>query len=389
MDEIDERVAQYLAEMDRAVRCLTIPEVLCAAIDCHASWLGCTPGLIRAALEQCDNYTVKRVPKKRGGQRVILIPPPELKLVQSIIGRWLKFIWPDPCNHKDGQPYFLYGFGYCYRCWNSSSDYYFYDNGGYVAHAARHKDSNWFFQFDIKDAFSSVRVVCLRKIVSLIFKHRILLTIKEGNEVMNPVVEDQDVIAQVVDLIMALTTCDGILPQGPPSSPFLFFIYLMEDPIIPLAPFQARIPKGVWPCLIEALPAGYKMSGYVDNVCISGKNRVPDESKQKVITMFERIGLKVHKIREQHIKDGSPTICGLRISDIGGARKIVWPQDKVGQFRAMIHNWNGYDKLPARRIKGMIDALKPIYGDIENLPGQIRYPLEKIGIQNVIRAAAE
>ncbi len=371
----------------------------------------CSVEEIKRAMLVRNDYTQVSISKKGGGKRNLLVPPLELKYVQDSIRKWLQKIWPFFNGVKGMSDYRLYGFGYSYAFRPVEGEHFsVWEDGSYADHAFYHKDSNWFFQFDLKDAFYSVKLPRMQKIISLGLRNGLDLKFKtpitessfwenrkpvimengQAWQVEGQYLEDSSMIEKVVELIIYLLSFNEVLPQGAPSSPFLFFLYLMEDPIIRFPVRETRIPRGLWPWVVEIIPPEWKVSGYIDNVCISGKRRLPDDIKNKVLNMFKRAGFSAHKLKEQHIRHGSPTICGLRISDYEGRRKVILARERVRQIRAMIWQWqNGRGPFQARRIKGMIASLMPIYGSLANLPAQIKKPIEKIGWENILRAARE
>ncbi len=374
---------------------LDVETVLAAAM--LKSDIECSVEEIRKAISVRNNYTQVSIPKKGGGVRNLLVPPLELKFVQDSIRKWLQKIWPSfSCLH-DSPDYRLYGFGYSYAFRPvEGENYSVWEDGSYVDHAFFHKDSDWFFQFDLEKAFYSVKLPKMQKIISLGLRKgldlefRTPLKERQGYRVEGQRITDSSIIEKVVELEMYLLSYNEVLPQGAPSSPFLFFLYLMEDPIIRFPALKMRIPRGIWPCIVEMIPSAWRISGYIDNICISGKKRLPEDIKNRVLDMFKRAGFSAHKIKEEHIRHGSPTICGLRISDYGGRRKIVLAKSRIRQIRAMIWQWqNNKDPFQARRIKGMLDSLKPVYDSLDNFPPQIRKPIEKIGWENILRAASE
>jgi len=147
------------------------------------------------ALPLAGDYRKVRIPKKKGGYRIIFIPSPELKKMQRRILGYLQTIWP-PC-WMDG----IYGL---YQ-------------GSYVDHAILHSDSRWIFQFDIENAFPSVNMCQLRTVL-----------LQPSFTLLSSILEKKT-RERLVDLIIKLTTDENILPQGAPTSPFLFYLILTES----------------------------------------------------------------------------------------------------------------------------------------------------------------
>lgn len=335
-------------------------------------------------------YCQAEIPKKVG-HRTIFIPSPELMRIQKRILRFLKKVWAS---------------------WHA--DYCGLHHGSYADHARRHADYRWIFQFDIKDAFPSVNIELLRQFIfeELVEKigfykwaveryqrelkqaERIkkehanddfwIRWVKESvNEAKKDVVYspfyrifgEKEMIAaaeaqKLADLIIDLTTLDDILPQGTPTAPFLFYVYLVKNHSINKI-FNSLMPFDHWP---------YRVSCYVDGFVISSPRPIPSQVKEEVLKAIEGLGLKINKnkTRERDCRHSAAMITGLAVDGTGKARLS---KKTVRKWRGVIHraacetDTKQKEKL-IKRIKGFVSSLKPIYGD--KIPPQIAKPLSKL-----------
>lgn len=320
---------------------------------------------------------------KKGKRRIIYIPSPRLKKIQRKILKFLKKIWSE---------------------WHAN--YCGMHHGSAFTHAFQHENSRYIFQFDIKDAFPSVNTELLRKLLL----SKISQNLKYYNEDVKRYKFDKDRLEKVLkkeprdaffiereeewfqksikdvifspfypifgsekvrmssartltDAIMAFATFNNILPQGTPTAPFLFYVYLVENHCI----------DKVW------VPEHYA-SCYVDGFVISGNEPLPAETKKKILKSLEDIGLKANetKTRDQDCRCGAATITGLAVD---GSGKVRLPRKMIKRWRGMInqaaHETDSEKKKElTKRIRGFVASLKPIYG--ENIPRQIAKPLEKL-----------
>jgi hypothetical protein len=282
----------------------------------------------KEALPLTKTYQEIKIPKRRGGFRIISIPPEKLKKTQREILRFLKRLFRTWCLQIHG----------LYR-------------GSYVEHARIHSKSRFVFQFDIKDAFPSVNLFKLKQIL-----HRKIL--------WENIVDNEPEAEELAYLLINLTTFNEILPQGAPTSPFLFYIYIMETDLIGQ--------------LYRCRPRGQEMeiSCYVDGIVVSSQKLIPPDIKEKMIKTVEKSGLKVNekKIWQKDCRNGNPMITGLSID---GKGKISLPKRRIRKWRGIIHR-AALEADPCAKtdlglkIEGFIASLKPIYG--KDLPPQIEKP---------------
>ena len=114
----------------------------------NLSFLYETEGLIPLKQE----YKIVKIPKGKGKYRTLFIPCENLKRVQRIVNRQiLRKVWS---NEQLAIRYGLY-----------EPRIYGLYSGSNVTHAREHENSRWIFQFDIKDAFPSVRIDKLEEIL--------------------------------------------------------------------------------------------------------------------------------------------------------------------------------------------------------------------------------
>jgi hypothetical protein len=277
------------------------------------------------ALKFANDYKEIKIPKKKGGFRTISIPSEKLKKTQREILIFLKKIFPEWYCEVQG----------LYR-------------GSFIEHARYHSNSRFIFQFDLKDAFPSVNAERLRKIL-----YQRIQAISETT------LEAE----YLTDLIISLTTYKGVLPQGAPTSPFLFYIFLLET--------------GIFEKLYR-INQNFKISCYVDGFVISSQKPIPGEMRGKIIKTVEGLRLKVNekKIFYRDCRQGCPMITGLRID---GKGKVSLPKRKIRKWRGIIHRaaleTDPFTKEYLRRkVEGFISSMRPIYG--ENLPPQIEKPYQ-------------
>jgi len=349
---------------------------------------------IRSALSLTKEYKVVRIPKKSGGVRTVYIPPEPLKKVQKIILKCLfQKLW--------GTHWGLYGIT---------------KGTSYVKHAQEHKEAKWVFQFDLKDAFPSVNVLYLKEILRKrllkeieSFKHfiglyrHILRDLEEAEEkddkweieyyseelerykkkisvsVFGKTTLEQLMIREkksnyeeigqeLADLIIKLTTFRGILPQGTPTAPFLFYISLVEGGLF------AKI-KSLFPIIIPESQDRYRfrVSVYIDNFVISAQKPIPSKNQKELFKIVRDFGFEINPRKTQHqgVRFGAPLITGLRIAN----ERVILPKRKIRQWRGLIHRAIFEPDLRPK-VKGFIDSLKPIYGD--KLPSQLEKPYQKL-----------
>jgi hypothetical protein len=286
------------------------------------------------ALPLAEQYTEIKIPKRRGGFRTLLIPSPQLKRIQRKILRFLKKIFP---VEQEG----IFGLL----------------SGSYIEHAKRHSDSRWIFSFDLKDAFPSVDISKLRQII---YGRIQLISVIEKKSPLHHLIEPE--IWELSNLLIQLTTFNQTLPQGAPSSPFLFYLTITQSGLL------EKIQK--------LLPREWKISCYVDGFVISGPKPLNSETKEKIFKTIEEFGFKVNseKIRQFDCRQGAPLITGIRVD---GKGKISLPKKKIRKWRGIIHQAVLETDPCAKtdlglKIEGFIASLRPIYG--EKLPPQIEKP---------------
>lgn len=159
------------------------PEIVRKAVlsvDNFSSFLGTTYGKIKHyyySRDKASHYTFFNIPKKSGGVRVIRAPNNQLKMLQVKILRLLEVLYSPRSSVKG-----------------------FVKNGSISDNAQDHTRKKFVFNIDIKDFFHSVtfaRVYGLLKSEPYCFSNG------------------------VASVIAHLSTVDGVLPQGAPTSPIL------------------------------------------------------------------------------------------------------------------------------------------------------------------------
>ena len=346
------------------------------------------------ALSLTKDYKIVKVPKKRGGYRTLYIPPEPLKKIQK---RILKYL--------------------LYRMF--FKEYGIYREISSLRHAKEHRYSKWVFQFDLKDAFSSINVSHIKEILQNEFLTELndfeislkdlekakkdLEKAKEQNDeaeisfmkdflnrrekeirasIFSPifysrewVLPQKEAIAQgLADLVLELTTYQGILPQGTPTAPFLFYLTLVKGGLIEKLNSVCR-PSSLEsesqdPSLSESQDRyKFHLSVYVDNFVISAQKPIPSQIQKEIFKIIEKFGLEINpkKNRHERISHG-PIITGLRILPEG---KVVLPKRKVRKIRGLIHRAI-FDPSLRPKVQGIMASLRPIYGT--NLPSQIEKP---------------
>lgn len=294
------------------------------------------------ALPLANSYIDIKIPKKGGGLRTISIPSLELKEIQDEILVFLKRNAPK-CLEINGL-----------------------SHGSHVEHAKFHSRSRFVFQFDIKNAFPSVKI----KIVRNILLEKIMIEDLFNNEYE---------VLRLANLITNLTTCNATIPQGAPTSPFLFYLFLIKKEVI----------QWIYKCC----PPDYIVSCYVDNFAISNQKPIPKYIQERITKTLEKIGFKINKQKVwfRDCRNSNVLITGISVD---GKGRISLPKKKIRKWRGIIHR-AAFETDPEKleelkqKIEGFIASLKPIYG--EKLPQQIERPYQffrqKINLLNSVEKA--
>ncbi|MBU0546801.1 MAG: reverse transcriptase family protein [Patescibacteria group bacterium] len=298
---------------------------------------------LEKALPLRKDYREAKIPKRSGGYRTIYMPSPELKKVQKNILRYLQEIWQVHYGPVHGLS----------------------PGGSCVKHARIHSASRWIFQFDIKNAFPSTNIITLRKLLSQIIPVEVNLG------------ENATKIAYTrAELIIKLTTFQEGLPQGAPTSPFLFYIVLTSRKIIPATTGGEIRLTGLFYKLWSACPRGYKISCYVDGFVISGPKPISPKTQEKIFKTIRKESFEINqkKTRIQDCRHGTVMICGLAVD---GKGRISLPKKTIRKWRGIIGKARfDPENLELRqKIEGFVASLKPIYE--KGTPPQITKPYNR------------
>lgn len=167
---------------------------------------------------------------------------------------------------------------------------------------------------------------------------------------------------EFICLIAELTTYKEMLPQGAPTSPFLFHLVIEESGLTTKL-FHAAQPM--------------KISCYVDGFVISGSHPPSAKTKEAIFKCVENAGFEANfkKTRQFDCRQGAPLIVGLRVN--GTEKKVSLPKKTIRKWRGIIYRaaitTDPCEKTDLfLKIRGLIASLKPIYP--EKLPPQIAKP---------------
>jgi len=388
--------------------------------------LGFTPAEFLEMCSEHDNYTVHKLRKKSGGFRIINEPCPCLKKFQArFLKRWL---------------YRLYLRGYLDR-----RIYSFLPKLSAAKNVQAHADKingNFVIRFDLKNAFPSITSDMVANALEWAIKKEMVflkdwkersIRAKEyetnwrdayprdplfpnkrvkwlrkmiRNEKQNGRVDD--IMSQFISRIVKLTTYNGCLPQGAPSSPFLLNLVISHLNLIGNISSWLKLK-------------GYSnfTTAYCDDFVISTFREPTPEIIEELIANIEKTGLKIN--REKTLifnrRQIAPLIMGLRLiktpvrdqeleklfahlPKVRGTKrrylkkgtwqlnKIAIPKKYLRQTRAMMHNLAAcpLDEKLALVVRGRLNYIKSIYGF--NMPNQLRKPyldIKKAGIKIFLR----
>ncbi|MCX6722421.1 MAG: hypothetical protein NTY04_04575, partial [Candidatus Staskawiczbacteria bacterium] len=209
-----------------------------------AEILGVSVADIELTLASKDGYSKIKFKKRSGGYRTVYRPPEPLKRIQLLL---LRIFFPWFFNMTNASLVQFPGKAVIFGLRNKT--------GSFFHHAEHHKTSEWFFQIDLKDAFPSADIELIRRAITsrICFDLNHFLNCKSGAfregkadtkkspfskttffSRMNAetALSHQEygirlqIAEKLADLIIELTTFQGILPQGTSTASFLFWINL-------------------------------------------------------------------------------------------------------------------------------------------------------------------
>lgn len=394
---------------------------------------------IEEAFEHKDDYQLRHKRKRGGGSRIIHAPHPILKKFQRRL-----------------LDYFLCRIGV------DASVIGFRPQTGYISNARFHAsdEANYFLRLDFRDAFPSVTAADLRPVMRSILlselsefgqrnwcnfrplfpKTRVgwfkrFIPGKNHQKVTGQIAildwlykqmrlfddswydDIETLIDKFVELILALTTYEGRLTQGAPSSPWLLNVYFQHSGLFGkiqnfLAKKRVFLKHGSW--------SHVHCSIYADDISISSSNPIEPDVINGLIGLIEKNScFRVNRSKTRYYKMAStaPMVTGLRIARItirgsavarfyskiekgqlyfymglGKQRRLrkqaelpdgKWTYTQVRAPRKLIRQVRGLIRLAGlagdpqlrERANGYIANLRAIYP--YEMPSQITRPLKK------------
>jgi len=326
---------------------------------------------LTVALAKMNDYKKIKVPKKRGGFRTIYIPPSSLKIIQRLILRKLFYhlhTWkpPEICGLYRGTLFFT--------------------------NAWLHRNNRWVFQLDLADAFPSASVELLRKIIEDKVNRELCQLFRDELEVRGPASvfqrtrwgnnlseqftfpsfcqEFPNLHKEITDLIMRLTTFRGLVPQGTPTAPFLFYLVLVDRLWSDFSSVFPWFPE-------KQDKFQFAKSVYVDGFVASAQKPIPEENRRAAIKAVESAGFKVNpqKVSHRDVRQGNVLITGLRvIHRRDGQNYVVFPKRKIRKWRGLIHRAIYEPELRPKAL-GIVAGLRPIYHSAD-FPPDLDLPSE-------------
>lgn len=248
-------------------------------------------------------YCPERKEKKpSGGERPINEPKPLLKSVQKKINRMLQEIKLPPN---------FYGA---------------VKNRSNIDNAAQHTHKKYVANFDIEEFFPSIPY---GKVRNLFIK--------------------LSCIPKVATLLAKLTTCEGRVPQGAPTSSTLANLVLAQH--------EPRFRE-------LARQFGLTVTFFQDDVTFSGQMDI-SRIKNLVIKIFSQLGFQIHKDEKLSIKrnDELQTVTGLTVN-----KKVNAPRNYIRELRSVIYilRKKGSNTINIDSIKGKISYVQRVNPNIGN-----------------------
>lgn len=221
------------------------------------------------------------LPKRQGGERTIEAPDKGLKWVQrSLLIVLSSVAHPHKCAHG------------------------FSENHSIVSHAKIHSGRKWLFVTDIKDFFPSIHWARIKKFCQKI-----------------PLEASPDLSR----IIANLTTYQGRLPQGAPTSPFLSNILCRR--------MDHHLYK--W-----AVNNGFRYSRYADDLAFStNKSQLAEDDWRQIEEIVCSEGFQINEKKRRLVPNRNrQVVTGLVVN---GSRPNV-RREFVKNLRALLHNVSRY-----------------------------------------------
>jgi len=258
-----------------------------------------------------------------------------------------------------------------------------------------HLKSKSFLQLDISDAFPSVKSEMLRSALSVLFEEstvRNMFRFRKVRWFRKRFITQRDTPASAYDcsqaapidvlwalreIIIWLTMFEDRLPQGAPTSPFLFNLVLARYRL------PTIIRGALKPFRGEHL---FVITVYADNITISSVDgEIPSEATDGVISAIESqtpFRINRRKTHYARIERGSPNITGLSIGrrTLGTAKEraiITVSRATQRRIRGLLHSAISKPEL-AETALGAVAYLLHVYGGKNKLPKQIRKPYQDL-----------
>lgn len=262
---------------------------------------------------QNGGYNVWPKPKRSGGVRWLYAPKPELKRVQAVI---LKMLYQFPTHSH------LFGYEY------GRSPI---DNA--LCHVSpTGQVPRWLLTIDLKDAFPSVKTELLAEMFD-----RLFLSVRRYFYANYRTKLAIQAYGRFKEILIELTTTEGMTPQGAPTSPRLFNLALVYSGVV----------KTVQDfCVGQDFV--YRWSFYADDIAISACDAKHYQAKPitreeilRLIRFIDQSGWftvnrkKVHLYHSRHL---APRITGVVITyDADHKAVLTLPKTTQNMLRGKIH----------------------------------------------------
>lgn len=305
------------------------------------------------------HYSVIKIPKKNGKERIITIPDERLKLIQKIL---LKPLFERALIVVDSKT----------KCYTLSNNDYIFDNGNssfgfefdknIVMNASQHANNKYFFKTDISKFFDSFDVGMVKQTVhyamklneeSLVKQFKYNKYLKKHKSKLKKslklfVKKDNSKEYKYENYIVSLLIYNGHLATGSPASPALANLYMRK--------FDMNV--NVWLKDLELKTnQKYTYTRYADDICISSNKPINKKVKKYLISELKKYKLSMNESKTVlQSNKAKNVITGVNVTPEGN---ITVGREKKEEIKYLFYEFmfKSQDEKLYNRLKGNLSYL--------------------------------